>query len=202
MTRRTLIYGVKRGQNPYGETTLRIVYFVCLRPRGRSIEMGVDGPVTYGPVGTTDGFSIAGTFAVAHASHGLADFIYCSKYQLGNCPSPTAWIAVVDVRTRRRATVPVPYWQPAYTGQPPYSNSYQDVPLAMSPNGALAWLQSNGPRNYQLFATLLKPEGRTGFSTSPRMIDSGNIGLGSVRFISDHTLTWTNGGTVHEMTLT
>ena len=203
---RTLIYGVKRayeGLRWFPET----VYFACLRPRGPGIELGVDGPVLeeYGKAGTTDGFSIAGTFAAAHVSQGGASYSGCTKYQGPNCSSiPTAWIAVVDVRTRRRANVPVPYFNTPVIitpGTPPI-NDYHNLPLALSANAALAWLQPTRPGSYQLWATTLQPEGATRFTPSPTMIDTGNIDPSALRFISGRTLRWTNNGVPHQMTLT
>jgi hypothetical protein len=214
----TLIYGVTLPPNAAGDDT---VYYACSSPQGRAVRLGTDSPDCcgeYGPVGTTNGFAIAGDFAAAHVSYGEANAVECSKNQDSpvGCPDPSAWIAVVNVRTLRHATVSVPYTE---TEDQAGLTLQDEVPLAISPGGGIAWLQPDsvapgtppgvGPaasENWatagdQLWATKLVPQGPSGFSSSPVMIDSGNIPASSIRFVNASTLTWSNGGTVHEQSI-
>jgi 6-phosphogluconolactonase (cycloisomerase 2 family) len=214
----TLIYG--GGSNPNADGTK---YYACLSPHGRAVQLGTDSPPDseYGPLGTTSGFAIAGDFAAAHVSYGEADQVECAKYNGSPCPFPTAWIDVVNVRTLSHATVSVPYTSPA----PQLGLTLQDeVPLAISPDGGVAWLQPDylaedqaaadlGPgrgwaesENWasegdQLWATMLVPQGPSGFSSSPTMIDSGDISASSIRFLNANTVTWSNGGIAHEQSI-
>jgi hypothetical protein len=212
-TRQTLIYGVTKDLG-FGPET---VYYACMRPHGSAVQLGTDGPDNdeYGPIGTTNGFAIAGSFAAAHTSSGEFNAVECGKYQLlPTCPNPTAWIAVVNVRTLRAAKISVPY-----TGtEAQLGLSLQDeVPLAISQSGVVAWLQPDshwaggtltsaesqywGTQGDELWATMLTPQGRSGFSSSPTMIDSGSIPPTSIHFINANTLTWTNGGVGHRQTV-
>jgi 6-phosphogluconolactonase (cycloisomerase 2 family) len=221
----TLIYGVV-GSNSDGNTVTK--YHACQSPYGRAVPLGTDSPVDseYGPDGTTSGFAIAGDFAAAHVSYGESDQVQCGKAQQPSCPLPRAWIAMVNVRTLRHATIPVPYTSPSpWLGLP----VQDEVPLAISPGGGVAWLQPDfvpedkflvggaalpgippldwaesenwATEGDQLWATMLVPQGPSGFSSSPMMIDSGNIPASSIRFLNANTLTWSNGDIVHKQSI-
>jgi hypothetical protein len=216
----TLIYSVAGSVDDSADTK----YYACLSPRGRAVQLGTDSAATdYGPYGTTNGFAIAGDFAAAHVSYGEFDQVECAKAEQPSCPLPLAWIAMVNVRTLKHATVSVPYTSPSpWVGLP----IQDEVPLAISPGGGVAWLQPDyvaenqaaavqppallgwaESENWateggdQLWATMLVPQGPSGFSSSPMMIDSGNIPASSIRFLNANTVTWSNGGVVHEQSI-
>jgi len=194
-TRTTLIFGVT-SPALWGER-----YSACFRPRGAGVFLGSDGPIgATGPSGTTDEFAIAGTFAAAYATYGEATYVECEKYNYANCQPPTAWISVANVRSLRHATVRVPFvwWRPPPADVPV---GPENVPLAISLGGGLAWLEPGSAGGEELWATMLIPAGRHGFSTSPTMIDAGTIAFRSLRFINAHTVTWTNNGVSHQQAI-
>lgn len=200
VSREVVVYGRQRpAADLNGPET---VYFACFRPRGASVELGVDGPDTdeYGPEATTGDFNAAGTYVAAHSSDGEASLAECAKYSTTqDCPPPSYWISVADTKTRRHVNVHVytGYTVPSYPLPPP-------VPLALSRKGAVAWLEplpGNGSGGYYLWATALHPRGRSSFTASPSKIDAGSIDPHSLRF-GGRTLHWVRDGHQYEEAVT
>jgi hypothetical protein len=180
------------------ETT---IFYVCLRPAGRALAVGVDGlSSVYGSDATTGGFAAGGTYLVAQSSTGEADFAICARYSNPlRCPPARYWLTVVDAQTGRRAHVPI------YTSPPVRAFVPFPVMLAVSSNGALAWLQTStvgvsASGRRELWATVLRAVGRTHLAPAPMMIDAGRIDPASLRF-TGQTLHWLRDRRAHHRTL-
>jgi hypothetical protein len=72
--------------------------------------------------------------------------------------------------------------------------------VALSPAGAIAWLEYAGTSGYTLKATSLRPRGRSGLEATPQSIDAGLIVRGSLRF-EGRTLRWVRDGVARSQTL-
>jgi hypothetical protein len=184
VTRQVIVYGRHSGSAPSGDPAT--THYVCLRPRGASLQLGVSWPDdgVYGSDATLSTFRAAGTYVTALATSGEAALAVCSKYQpAGPCPEASLRISVVDARTMRHARISIP-WATA------------SRVVAVSPAGAVAWLEYAAANAYTLKATPLRPRGRSGLAVSPQQVDSGQIDRTSVRF-DGRTLTWTRDGLSH-----
>ncbi len=106
---------------------------------------------------------------------------------------------VVDTETRRRAHVPI------YTELPVPALVPSRVTVALSPKGAMAWLE-NSTRGasvisgLQLWATALNLHGRSSLAAAPRILDAGSIDPSSLRF-DGRTLYWIRDGRQHHQVL-
>jgi hypothetical protein len=176
-------------------------YYACLRPVGKALYIGVDelGSV-YGSDATTGGFRAAGTYAAAQSSTGEASLAVCARYSdTRRCTPAQHWITVVDTQDHRQARIPI------YASFPVPALVPFPVTLALSPKGAVAWLENSTTgaqvtSRLQLWATLLAPHRHSGFATAPVMIDAGSIDPFSVRF-DRRTLYWIRGRGQHRQAL-
>jgi hypothetical protein len=200
VTARVVVYGLPT-REPLG-TPHTTTYYACLRPSGRSLELGTDElGALYGSDATTGGFAAAGTYAAAQSSAGVADLAICARYHSSTrlCSAAHYWLSVADTATGRRARLPI-YARLAVPALVPFP-----VTLALSPDGALAWLQNavvgeTATGMLQLWATALAPRSRFALEAAPSMIDSGSIARASVRF-QGRVLEWTRDGAPHSKTL-
>jgi hypothetical protein len=181
VTPRVIVYQKVAGSDDYGGTD--IVYFGCSRPAGRSIAVGIGsfGDGEYPGNFQVLDLLVRGTYVGDLLGSGYADAAACSKYDPTdpNCGNSIHLaVHVADVRARRELELPVP----SGVGNP-----------ALSPEGALAWVQPTSSQGVdQLFAIVLHP-GRPGRLTGTRrLIDSGAIG--AALWFSGLTLSWTNSG--------
>lgn len=165
-------------------------YHACLRPAGQALDLGVDelGSI-YGSDATTGGFRAAGTYVAAQSSSGEAALAVCARYSnTRRCSPAQHWLTVVDTENGRRARIPV------YASLPVPALVPFPVTLALSPNGAVAWLENatagaNVISKSRLWATVLTPRGGSGFAAAPALIDTGSIDPSSLRF-EKRTLSW------------
>ena len=184
VTRYVVVYGSRAA--PEAITT----YYVCLRPAGKALDLGVDelGGL-YGSDATTGGFYADGTYVAAQSSIGEATLAVCAQHSnIRRCTPDEHWITVLDTKNLRRARVPV-YGSLLVPALVPFP-----VTLALSATGAVAWLESatagvNVISKLRLWATLLTPRGDSGFTTAPTLIDAGSIDPSSVR-LKERTLNW------------
>jgi hypothetical protein len=194
VTREVVIWG-RQESTLNGPAT---VYAACFRPNGASVTLGVHGPdqLDYGFDATTRNFLAAGSYVAAHSSKGEATLSSCAKYgDTRSCPPPKYWIRVADTKTLRHVDVRV------YVGFTVASYPLPtDVPLALSPKGALAWLES-GSSGYSLRAAALHRRGRSSFTASSSMLDMGQIDPHSLRFVG-RTLHWVREGNQYQRALT
>jgi len=72
--------------------------------------------------------------------------------------------------------------------------------VALSPDGAVAWLQGDAGGGATLLGTALHPGGATGLSGSPQQLDTGAIDPKSLRFIG-LTLSWSKSGQTFTQTM-
>jgi hypothetical protein len=190
VTRDVVVYGKPTARVPPPDPFTTVTYYACGRPRGPSVELGVYGFYDGREFDATiDHLRSAGTYVAGQATSGQARNDECNKYTTtGDCPPADAWISVVDTKTLRHVHVP---------------RSGDGVSVTVSPRGAIAWLEYPymGAPTWGLEATALHPHGRTGFTASPAVIDTGQIDPGSLRFVS-RTLHWTRDKHPHEQTLT
>jgi hypothetical protein len=162
-------------------------FFGCLRPNGTGTELGETLPSTgeYGPDQITGDFGVAGTYADARSISGLVASETCTKYQQSGCPIPNYWIRVVNVSTGGEVDLP---------------NNGASSAVALSPEGAIAWLESGAGGDTTLMGTALHPSGSTGLSGSAQQLDTGAIDPKSLRFIG-LTLSWSKNGQTFSRTL-
>lgn len=169
-----------RGYDAYGSTDT--VYYACARPAGKPTAIGTSSssngeyPGNY----AVSKLQVVGTYVGAALGSGYADAAACSKYDPTNpnCGNSIhVSVRVVDARARR--------WFETSTSSA--------TALAISPAGALAWVQPvSSPGASQLEAVVLH-RGRPGrLAGAEQLLDSGAIGA-SLRF-SGLTLSWTNSG--------
>jgi hypothetical protein len=102
---------------------------------------------------------------------------------------------VIDTRDRRRARIPV------YARLPVPALVPFPVTLALSPKGAVAWLQNSTvgatvSTRLELWATVLAPRGGSSLAAAPAMIDAGYIDPASMRF-EGLTLFWVRDQVQH-----
>ena len=195
VTQHVVVYGSRTA--PPVITT----YYACLRPAGKAVDIGVDelGSV-YGSDATTGGFKAAETYVAAQSSTGEADLEVCARYfNTRRCSFAQHWITVVDTKELREVRIPV------YASLPVPALVPFPVTLALSPKGAVAWLQnstagSNVTTRLQLWATVLIPRGRSSFTAAPAMIDAGSIDPSSVR-LEGRTLYWVRDDEQHRQQL-
>jgi hypothetical protein len=191
VTRDVVVYGW-RAASPSVTT-----FYACRRPAGEAMRVGVDelGSV-YGSDATTGNLRAAGAYVAAESSTGEATLAVCARYSDSlRCPLAQYWLTVIDTRGRRRARIPVyaPLPVPALVPFP--------VTLALSPKGAVAWLQNStvgaivGTR-LQLWATVLASRGGSSLAAAPAMIDAGSIDPASMRF-EGLTLFWVRDQVQH-----
>jgi len=200
VTHSIVVYGLR---TPVAPTTPRTTtYYACQRPAGTSVTLGIDelGSL-YGSDATTGAFVVSGTYVLAQSSSGAASLAICARYHNSRlCSAAQHWLTVVDTRTGRRARVPI-YTHLSVPTIVPFP-----VTVALSPDGALAWLQNitvgpNVTTGLQLWASALRPSGRSGLAASPQLLDSGAIEARSLRF-QGHTLYWTCAdGVKHQVPL-
>ena len=129
VTRYVVVYGSRAA--PEAITT----YYVCLRPAGKALDLGVDelGGL-YGSDATTGGFYADGTYVAAQSSIGEATLAVCAQHSnIRRCTPDEHWITVLDTKNLRRARVPV-YGSLLVPALVPFP-----VALALSPRGAVAW---------------------------------------------------------------
>ena len=177
------------------------MFYACLRPAGSRVALGIDelGSV-YGSDATTGAFRAAGTYVAAQSSTGELSLAVCARYSSTRLCTPAQhWLTVVDTKTRRQAHVPI------YASLPVPALVPFPATVALSPQGALAWLQSSTvgatvSKRLQLWATALQPGGRSRLAATPAMIDTGSIDPASVRF-SGRTLHWTRDRQRHHLAL-
>jgi hypothetical protein len=179
VTPKVIVYSkLLRGYDSYGGRDT--VYYACARPAGK--------PITIGTTSSSDGeypgnyavskLQVGGSYAAALVSSGYADAAACAKYGGTNCGNSIhVSVRVVDARARR--------WL-----ERPTSGA---TALAVSPAGALAWVQPLGSRgSSQLEAIVLRRGGPGRLAGGQQLLDTGAIGA-SLRF-SGLTLSWTNSG--------
>ncbi len=191
-----LVYGLR--SNAELPTT---TYYACLRPSGARLTLGIDelGSL-YGSDAATGGFRAAGTYVAAQSSSGEAALAMCARYSNTRLCSPAQhWITVVDTETRRYARVPI-YTQLVVPALVPFP-----VTVALSPEGAVAWLENstrgaNVSSGLQLWATALNPRGRSSLTAAPLMLNAGSIDPSSLRF-DGRTLHWIRNGAQHHQVL-
>jgi hypothetical protein len=195
VTRYIIVYGM------HADREATTTYYTCLRPAGMRVKLGIDelGSV-YGSEATTGGFSAAGTYVAAQSSTGAATTAVCARYNPARmCSRARYWITLVEAKTRRRAHVPI------YAKLPVPALVRFPVTVALSADGAVAWLETstagtNTTRGLRLWATTLKPRGRSAFAAIPSMIDAGLIDPASVRF-HGRTLRWVRDREQHHKEL-
>jgi hypothetical protein len=195
VTRYVVIYGSRTA--PPTITT----YYACLRPVGKALDIGVDelGSL-YGSDATTGGLRAAGTYVAGQSSTGEASLAICARYSnTQRCSFAQHWLTVVDTKKLRQARIPV-YASLLVPALVPFP-----VTLALSPKGAVAWLQNSTvgasvSSRLQLWATVLIPRGRSGFAAAPAMIDAGSIDPSSLRF-EGRTLYWVRDEQRHRQQL-
>jgi len=195
VTRSVVVYSSRTA--PPAITT----YYACLRPAGEALDVGVDqlGSV-YGSDATTGGFGAAGGYVAAQSSSGEASLAVCARYSSPRlCPPARHWLTMVDTRDRRLVRIPI------YASLPVPTLVPFPVTLALSPDGAVAWLQNRtvGARissGLQLWATVLTARGRSGLAAAPAVIDVGSIDPRSVRF-ERRTLYWARDHIAHQQEL-
>jgi hypothetical protein len=177
----------------YGERTAAptvTAYWVCLRPAGKAIPIGLDQPGSvYGSDATTGSFRAAGTYVAAQSSTGEVTMAVCARYNdVRRCPRARRWLTVVNANDGRATRIQL-YGSLSLPAIVPFP-----VVLALSPNGVVAWLQNRTvgadvTGSLQLWATTLIPRGRSGFAVAPTLIDAGAIDPSSVR-VERHVLQW------------
>jgi len=199
VTRYVVVYGLPGSET--ATTPLSTTYYACRRPAGERANLGIDEMGSlYGSDATTGGFVAAGTYVAAQSSRGEADLAICARYNNSRlCPAARHWLTVVDTETGRRAHVPI------YARLPVPALVPFPVTVALSAEGAVAWLQNstvgaNVTSKLQLWATALKPRGRSILAAAPAMLDSGSIDPASLRF-QDRTLYWVGDGARHHQAL-
>ena len=190
-------YLVVYGSRTASPTTT--AYYACLRPAGTRLEIGTDElGALYGSDATTGGFSAAGAYVAAQSSTGRASLEMCARYSNPRlCSRAQYWLTVVDTKTRRRAHLPI------YSSLPVPALVPFPVTLALSPKGAVAWLQNitvgaNVSSSLRLWATSLAPSGRSSLAAAPVMVDAGLIAPSSVRFYG-RTLYWLRDHRSHHL---
>ena len=195
VTRYVIVYGSRTAPQP---TT---TYYACSRPAGKALDIGVEEPGSvYGSDATTEGFSAAGTYVAAQSSTGEATLAICARYSNPRrCTPAQHWLTVIDTKNRRRAHIPI-YQSLLVPALVPFP-----VTLALSANGAVAWLQNSAvgttvTSSLRLWATTLTRRGRSGLATAPATIDAGSIDPASVRFEA-RTLDWSRDGVQHRQEL-
>jgi hypothetical protein len=166
------------GYDGYGG--VETVYYACARPAGKPIEVGISDtsggeyPADY----AISSLQIGGAYVGAALASGYADASACSKYGGTDCGgSVHVSVRVVDARARRWLQAPIP----------------GAATLAVSPAGALAWVQpTSSPGISQLEAIVLRRGAPGRLAGAPQLLDTGAIAP-SLRF-SGLTLSWTNSG--------
>jgi hypothetical protein len=176
-------------------------YYACTRPHGRPVQIGIDERgLFYGSDATTGGFGAAGSYVVAQSSTGEASLAVCARYNnTRRCTFAQHWFTVVNLKTGRQAHLPL------YTSLSVPTIVPFPVMLALSPKGAVAWLQartvdSRVTSTLQLWATRLAPRGRSTLAAASSVVDTGSIDPSSVRF-DGLTLYWTRGRKPHRIEL-
>ena len=195
VTRYVIVYGARTAAPAI--TT----YYACLRPAGKAVRIGVDEPGSvYGSDATTGSFRAAGTYIAAQSSTGEATLAICARYSnIRRCPQARHWLTLVDAKSGREVRLPV-YRSPPVRALVPFP-----VTLALSPNGAVAWLQNrtadaNVTSSLQLWATALTARGRPGLAAAPTIIDTGAGDPSSLR-LERRTLHWSRDRVQHRREL-
>ena len=191
VSRYVVVYG-SRASSPAITT-----FHACRRPAGEAMSVGVDklGSV-YGSDATTGNLRAAGAYVAAQSSTGEATLAVCARYSNSRrCPPAQHWLTVIDTRDRRRARIPI------YARLPVPAVVPFPVTLALSPKGAVAWLQNSTVgatvrTRLQLRATVLAPRGDSSLAAAPTMIDAGSIDPASMRF-EGLTLFWVRDQVQH-----
>ena len=193
VTHRVIIYGKRRGQAEFDVPLT--AYYACLRPAGKSALVGLDAPPDgeYPSNNTTNTIRVAGTYVAALSTSGTGDAAACHKYDPDNsCPTPTAWIQLVDANSRRQARIP--------------TGGFGAGPIALSASGAVAWVgytSTASPPFYDatLYAMVLHA-GLPGqlAGTTQTLDTSSGVELKSLHW-SGLTLSWTNTGRPRRATL-
>lgn len=166
-------------------------YFACTRPQGEPVEIGQSdtGDGEYPANFATSDLTISGTYVADIQTSGMADAAGCAKYDpTADCQaSITSFVEVVDAKTHRRLQTT------ATSGI---------GPLAVSPLGALAWVQSPGATSSSspptLQAVVLRRGAPRQLTGTIQTLDTGAIG--SLSF-SGLSLRWTNAGQAKSQTL-
>ena len=191
VTRAVIVYGTRTA------APATTNYYACLRPGGTSLYLGMDeAGVLYGSDATTGGLGAAGTYVIAQSSTGEASLAVCARYNISRrCTFAQHWLTVTDLATRRQAHIPI------YTALRVPALVPFPVTVALSPMGALAWLQTavlgaGASSRLQLWATPLKSGSRSTLTAAPSMIDSGAINPRSVRF-DGANLYWVHANEFH-----
>jgi hypothetical protein len=165
-------------------------YYACLRPGGKSIAVGQ----TAGPDGEYPGnealsdLHVAGTYVADLYSTGYASAAACAKYEGATDPECAQQITFsingADVKRRRGFQIDLPGGISA---------------LAVSPAGALAWLEPTTTSSGATLQAMVLRRGGPGHLTGTvRTLDTGAIA--SLRF-SGRTLSWSNTGVPKSQTL-
>jgi len=176
VTRSVVVYG---SRIPPSDTT---IYYACLRPSGRSLDLGVDEEGgLYGSDATTNGFASAGTYVLAQSSTGAASLAVCARYNsTRRCAPDQHLLTVANLATGRQARVPI------YARLPVPALVPFPVTAAVSRVGAVAWLQNRMTgasvrTGLQLWATVLEARGRSTLEATPSMLDAGCQGRSKTR---------------------
>ena len=164
--------------------------YACARPNGRSYLLGYDDVAgredgEYGPDSALVSVKIADRFVVAQFVTGLDVEAMCSKYSGSGappCPPPARTLRVVATASGRSTSIPF------------RTDAYGVAPVAISPAGALAWV--DGP----LYATRLKAAGAYALTNVPTLLDPGPIDPRSLA-ASGLTVSWVSAGAPHSATV-
>jgi hypothetical protein len=181
VTPKVIVYPKQlRGYDAYGSTDT--VYYACARPAGKPITIGTSssGNGEYPGNYAVSMIRVAGTYVGAVLGSGYSDAAACGKYDPTNpkC-GDSIHLSVRLVATR------APGWM-----QAPITGAST---LAVSPAGALAWVQPSGSAGSSQLETLVVHRVGAGRLAGARqLLDTGAIGP-SLRF-SGPTLFWTNAG--------
>jgi hypothetical protein len=183
---RVVVYAKAGGVDQLDSTVT--TYYACVRPAGAPMRIGDDavGDGEYPPNETTYGIRVAGTYVAALSSSGAAQSAACSKFEpSADCPAVSYWIEALDARTHRRLRLAT---GPSVTA------------LAVSPAGAVAWIEQPTSSVAVLYAVVLHrgPRGRlagTVQSVDMGTIHSRSLGLRGLR------LSWTNSDRDKSLTL-
>ena len=181
-------------------------FWACSRRSNRFVLVGRDDTYQsaeeeYGPTTTLSHFHVAGNWLIATHETGDAEFAACSKYAISPCRGAVDTLVVVNVSRGLRGQL-----ASIITDQTSASGKISQAMwrrTLLSPDGAVAWLQTRGPETdasspppdestsslYGCLVTIMKGTvGCTG-----RLLAQGDIVAASLRLAAT-ALSWTVGG--------
>ncbi len=157
--------------------------YVCARPDGRARLIGYDdiagnqGDSEYGGDDALLTVKVAAHYVAAQFSSGEDSTNECYKYNIGGvCPPPVVTIDVVSAFRGRSVAFQLS------------DANGTSVPMAISPAGALAWIDDRG-----LLATALRPRGASLLRGRPTVLDTHAGGPVSITGPTVHWFDRANG---------